>query len=69
VIGKEFGKAIRDFKTAALSGYIAPDVVQIGFGFRCYTVRYQLLTPVRRQAARGPGASRRQQAHAWIPEL
>jgi hypothetical protein len=35
-IREKFGEAICNFKTAAFSGYIAPDIVQIGFGLRRY---------------------------------
>jgi len=43
-IGEQFGEAIGNFKTAALSSYIAPDIVQIGFGLRCYAMGHQPLT-------------------------
>ncbi|MGA3264386.1 MAG: hypothetical protein ABSC47_10125 [Terracidiphilus sp.] len=33
-IGKEFGEAVGDFKAAAVSRDVAPDVIQIGFGLR-----------------------------------
>jgi hypothetical protein len=33
-IREKFGEAIGNFTTAALSSYITPDIVQIGFGLR-----------------------------------